>query len=115
MSQTEAFARTLIDAQLKDQDWKISDSINVRYEYTLPDGDRADYMLCGREGRGLATVEAKREGINAADARERGRHNAEQAGVPFVFLTNGKEILFWDWQREAFKCRRAQILCWAAP
>jgi type I restriction enzyme R subunit len=101
MPQTEAFARTLIDAQLKDQDWKISDGISVRYEYTLPDCDRADYMLCGREGRGLAIVEAKRKSINAADAREQGRHNAEQAGVPFVFLANGEEILFWDWQREA--------------
>ncbi|MDP2825373.1 MAG: DEAD/DEAH box helicase family protein, partial [Sulfuritalea sp.] len=101
MPQTEAFARTLIDAQLDDQDWKISDGISVRHEYTLPDGDRADYMLCGREGRGLAIVEAKRESIHAADAREQGRHNAEQAGVPFVFLANGKEILFWDWQREA--------------
>lgn len=101
MAQTEAFARTLIDAQLDDQGWKISDGISVRYEYTLPDGDRADYLLCGREGRGLAIVEAKRESINAADAREQGRHNAEQAGVPFVFLANGREILFWDWQREA--------------
>jgi type I restriction enzyme R subunit len=101
MAQTEAFARTLIDAQLDDQGWKISDGISVRYEYTLPDGDRADYMLCGREGYGLAIVEAKRESINAFEAREQGRHNAEQAGVPFVFLANGKEILFWDWQREA--------------
>lgn len=84
MLQTEAFARTLIDAQLKDQDWKISDGISVRYEYTLPDGDRADYMLCGREWRGLAIFEPKRESINAADAIEQGRHNAEQAGVPFV-------------------------------
>ncbi len=101
MPQTEAYARTLIDAQLADQDWKISDGLSVRYEYTLPDGDRADYLLCSREGRGLAIVEAKRESINAADAREQGRHNAEQANVPFVFLANGKEILFWDWQREA--------------
>ena len=50
--QTEAFARTLIDAQLGDQHWQISDGTSVRYEYTLPNGDRADYMLCSREGRG---------------------------------------------------------------
>ena len=99
--QTEAFARTLIDAQLGDQHWQISDGTSVRYEYTLPNGDRADYMLCSREGRGLAIVEAKRESINAADAREQGRRNAEQANVPFVFLSNGNEILFWDWQHEA--------------
>jgi type I restriction enzyme R subunit len=101
MPLTEAFARTLIDAQLADQGWTISDGISIRHECTLADGNRADYLLCSREGRGLAIVEAKRESINAADAREQGRHNAEQAGVPFVFLANGKEILFWDWQREA--------------
>lgn len=76
MPQTEAFARTLIDAQLKDQDWKISDGIGVRYEYTLPDGDRADYMLCGREGRGLAIVEAKRKSINATTAKAQAAFNA---------------------------------------
>lgn len=101
MSLTEAFARTLIDAQLADQGWTISDGISIRHECTLADGNRADYLLCDREGRGLAIVEAKRESINAADAREQGRHNAEQAGVPFVFLANGNEILFWDWPREA--------------
>lgn len=101
MPPTEAYARTLIDAQLGDQGWKISDGISVRYEYTLADGDRADYMLCSREGRGLAIIEAKRESINAIEAAEQGHHNAEQADVPFVFLTNGREILFWDWRREA--------------
>ena len=90
--QTEAFARTLIDAQLSNQDWQISDGTSVRYEYTLPNGNRADYMLCSREGRGLAIVEAKRESMNAADAREQGRSNAEQAKVPFVFLANGNEV-----------------------
>jgi type I restriction enzyme R subunit len=99
--QTEAFARALIDAQLEDQDWKIRDGVSVRYEYTLADGDRADYLLCSREGRGLAVIEAKRESINAIEAGEQGRHNAEQADVPFVFLANGREILFWDYRREA--------------
>ena len=99
MNSNEAFARTLIDAQLKDQGWN-NDGISIRHEYTI-DANRADYLLCGREGRGLAIVEAKRESINAAEAAEQARHNAEMANVPFVFLANGKEILFWDWQREA--------------
>lgn len=99
MNKNEAFARTLIDAQLKDQGWN-NDGVSIRHEYTI-DANRADYLLCSREGRGLAIVEAKRESINAADANEQGRHNAEMANVPFVFLANGKEILFWDWQREA--------------
>jgi hypothetical protein len=50
--QTEAFARTLIDAKLGDQHWQISDGTSVRYEYTLTNDDRADYMLGSREGRG---------------------------------------------------------------
>ena len=79
--QTEAFARAVIDAQLEDQGWKIRDGVSVRYEYTLADGDRADYLLCSREGRGLAVIEAKRESINAIEAAEQGRHNAEQADV----------------------------------
>jgi type I restriction enzyme R subunit len=99
MNKNEAFARTLIDAQLKDQGWK-NDGVSIRYEYTI-DANRADYLLCSREGRGLAIVEAKRESINASEASEQARHNAEMANVPFVFLANGKEILFWDWQREA--------------
>ena len=84
MPQTEAFTRTIIDAQLKEQDWKVIDGISVRYEYTLPDGDRADYMLCGREVRGLTIVESKHESLNAAGAREQGRNNATQAGMLFV-------------------------------
>ena len=71
--QTEAFARTLTDAQLNNQHWQISAGTSARYEYMLPNGDRADYMLSRREGRELAIVEAKRERINAADAREQGR------------------------------------------
>ncbi len=99
MNKNEAFARTLIDAQLEEQGWK-NDGVSIRYEYTM-DANRADYLLCSREGRGLAIVEAKRESINAAEAAEQARHNAELANVPFVFLANGREILFWDWQREA--------------
>ena len=66
MNKNEAFARTLIDAQLKDQGWN-NDGVSIRHEYTI-DANRADYLLCSREGRGLAIVEAKRESINAADA-----------------------------------------------
>ena len=42
----EAFSRVLIDAQLADQGWSPQDQNSVRYEYVLPDGTRADYVLC---------------------------------------------------------------------
>ena len=58
MPTTEAFSRAVIDAQLNDQGWSVSDGRSVRFECTLPDGKRADYLLCDRNGRGLAVMEA---------------------------------------------------------
>ena len=64
----EAFSRVKIDAQLKDQGWETQNPNAVRFEYPLADGTRADYVLCDRNGRSLAVVEAKRSAINPADA-----------------------------------------------
>ena len=100
-AQTEAFSRALIDAQLEDAGWKVRDGVSVRFEHTLPDGSRADYLLCDRDGRGLAVVEAKRTSIHAPTAAEQAKHYAELADVPFVFLANGREVWFWDWRCEA--------------
>ncbi len=47
----EAFSRVVTDAQLADQGWHMQDQNSVRYEYVLPDGTRADYVLCARHGR----------------------------------------------------------------
>ncbi|NLG60560.1 MAG: DEAD/DEAH box helicase family protein, partial [Gammaproteobacteria bacterium] len=101
MARNEAFSRTLIDAQLGDAGWKISDGVSVHYEYPLSDGTRADYLLCDRNGRGLAVVEAKRQSTHVATAAEQAKRYAELADVPFIFLANGREVWFWDWRREA--------------
>jgi len=101
MASNEAFSRTLIDAQLGDAGWKISDGISTHFEYPLSDGTKADYLLCDRNGRGLAVVEAKRSSIHAPTAADQARHYAELADVPFIFLANGREIWFWDWRNEA--------------
>jgi len=68
----------------------------------MPDSTRADYVLCDRNGRSLAVIEAKRYSVNPADATEQAKGYARHLNVPYVFLTNGSEVLFWDWQREAF-------------
>lgn len=101
MARNEAFSRTLIDAQLGDAGWKISDGVSVHYEYPLSDGTRADYLLCDRNGRGLAVVEAKRQSTHVATAAEQAKRYAELADVPFIFLANGREVWFRDWRREA--------------
>jgi type I restriction enzyme R subunit len=49
----------------------------------------------------MAVIEAKRSTLNPADAAAQGRAYAEQLVVPFVFLSNGKEIRFWDFRTEA--------------
>lgn len=101
MPTTEAFSCAVIDAQLKDQGWNLTDGRSVRFEHALPGGKRADYLLCDRNGRGLAVIEAKRSRIDAADAADQALHYARLAKVPYVFLANGQEIRFWDWQAEA--------------
>ena len=99
----EAFSRVHIDAQLTDVGWSLTDGISVRYEYPLPDGTRADYVLCDRHGRIMAVVEAKRASKNPQEAATQGRTYAEQLhDVPYVFLANGREILFWDYKAEAY-------------
>lgn len=89
MATNEAFSRTLIDAQLGDAGWKISDGVSTHFEYSLSDGAKADYLLCDRNGRGLAVVEAKRSSVHARAAADQARHYAELVDVPFIFLGNG--------------------------
>ncbi len=99
----EAFSRVVIDAQLRDVGWSLTDGASVRYEYQLPDKSFADYVLCDRHGRAMAVVEAKRAAKNLQEAAAQGKKYAEQLNdVPYVFLANGDEILFWDYVNESY-------------
>jgi type I restriction enzyme R subunit len=98
----EAFSRVHIDARLRDQGWEITNTNAVRFEYVLPDRTKADYVLCDRNGRSLAVVEAKKAAINPAEAEAQAKAYAAQLQVPYIFLANGHEIRFWEWQTEAF-------------
>jgi len=101
MTTNEAFSRIKIDAQLKDVGWGLSDGRSVKYEYALPDKTKADYVLCNRHGHSLAVVEAKRASINPVEAEGQALSYAKQLGVPFIFLANGNEVWFWEWEKEA--------------
>jgi len=98
----EAFSRVKIDALLAAQGWQVQDNNAVRFEVVLGDGSRADYVLCDRHGRSLAVIEAKRFSVSPGDAAAQARSYAQLLGVPFVFLSNGAEIQFWEWEREAY-------------
>ena len=98
---TEAFARVKIDALLKDAGWNLTDGSSVLFERALPDRTQADYVLCDRQGRPMAALEAKRASIDPIAAQDQGRHYAERLGVPFVFLSNGEEVRFLDRETDA--------------
>jgi type I restriction enzyme R subunit len=101
-STNEAFSRVKIDAQLRDQGWAVENPNAIRYEYVLPDGTKADYVLNDRHGRALAVLEAKRTSVSLADGEAQAVGYAKQLKVPFVFLANGEEVRVWEWEREAF-------------
>lgn len=100
-NKTEAFARVKIDALLKDAGWSLTDGSSVLFEHALPDGTQADYVLCDRQGRPMAALEAKRASIDPIAAQDQGRHYAEQLNVPFVYLSNGEEVRFLDRETDA--------------
>lgn len=119
----ETDARILIDDQLRAAGWDPADKSHVLTEVKVPrghfvaepeaqpamlstsDGDaiptgRADYVLLDQRGRPLAIIEAKKQAIQPYTAKQQALPYAKQIGAPFIFLTNGELIYFWDYQND---------------
>lgn len=111
----EASTRTeLIDTQLARAGWSRNRRTLIEeflLQATEPESaygneQFADYVLLGSDGKPIAVVEAKR---SARDELAGKRQAADYADAikakfgddPFIFLTNGKEIQFWDRKRYA--------------
>jgi type I restriction enzyme R subunit len=60
-----------------------------------PDGF-VDYVLLNIDGRAVAVVEAKKEGIDPLTAKEQARAYAESLGVSHIFLSNGLVHYYWN-------------------
>lgn len=104
----------LVDAQLAHAGWnKLRRSLIEEFVLTAQENEAGynaqqfvDYVLLGSDGKPLAVVEAKR---TSRDELAGKRQAADYADVikakfgqdPFIFLTNGKEIQFWDRERYA--------------
>ena len=100
----------LIDTQLARAGWSksrrnlVEEVVLVATEPTSAwdHGNQfADYVLLGTDNKPIAVVEAKRSSRDELAGKRQAADyaNAIQAkfGVdPFIFLTNGKEIQFWD-------------------
>lgn len=66
----------------------------------------ADYVLLGSDGKPIALVEAKRSSRDELSGKRQAGDYADVIKAkfdldPFIFLTNGKEIQFWDRERYA--------------
>lgn len=102
----------LIDNELKQCGWDIKDITKVveEYEIELDDDlpqffDRTrryvDYVLLNKSGHIIAIVEAKRENKSVGSAKTQAEYYVRriknvQGFAPFVYITNGLEIEFWD-------------------
>lgn len=112
---SEADARIVIDDLLRAAGWDPADKSQVRTEVvvkapatggategvsTEADGGRVDYVLYSQGGRALAIIEAKKQAIHPYVAKQQALPYAKQLEAPFIFLTNGELIYFWDYQND---------------
>ena len=102
----------LIDNELIKCGWDINDIAKVIQEYEIElDNDLpnffdvskrfVDYVLLNKTGKVIAIVEAKRDSKAVESATTQAGYYARrikntQGFAPFVYITNGLEIEFWD-------------------
>jgi len=102
----------LIDDELIECGWNIEDITKVIQEYEItfeedlpPFFDRTkrfiDYALLNKSGQIIAIVEAKRESKSVGSAKTQAEYYARrikntQGFAPFIYITNGHDIEFWD-------------------
>ncbi len=92
----ETDVRIIVDRLLREATWDIEDKNQVTTEEATKDG-RADYLLLDSRGRPLAVVETKRFTTDPYTAKEQAENYAKELQAPFVFLSNGEDIYFWDY------------------
>jgi type I restriction enzyme R subunit len=115
---SEADARILIDALLRQAGWDPADKSQVRTEVSVSgaepmhdapagatlaeqeDSRRTDYVLLASNGRPLAVVEAKRARIDPYTAKQQILPQAKYIKAPFIFLSNGELTYFWDYKND---------------
>lgn len=98
---------SLIDPFLKKAGWDVKDRTLVGLEIPVDGYDAepwngiTDYILKEPSGDIIAVVEAKKQSRSPRDADEQLRHYVteiakRQAFAPFGFMTNGRDIWFWE-------------------
>ena len=95
---SEADARIIVDRLLREAGWDIEDKNQVTTEESIKDG-RADYLLLDSRSRPLAVVETKRFSKDPYIAKEQAENYAKELLAPFIFLSNGQDTYFWDYEK----------------
>jgi len=125
MNTSEQDARIKINELLKNSNWDLNDKFQVRTEviisypdsvnekyhtenekyqtdsqYMITDNSKtgfADYVLYNSSGKPLAVIEAKKEAFEPYRAKQQVLPYAKSIDAPFIYLTNGDVIYFWDY------------------
>lgn len=109
----ETDARIVIDELLRHAGWNPADKSQIRTEEYVatvaesesayadePGNGRADYVMLDTNGRPLAIIEAKRSATHPYSAKQQALPYAKSIKAPFIFLTNGELIYFWDYTND---------------
>lgn len=107
-SPKETNSRIVIDDLLHNAGWDPTDKSQVLTEFLVRSphigsdarSGRADYVLLDQQGRPLAVIEAKKQAIHPYTAKQQALPYAERLRAPFIFLTNGELIYFWDYSND---------------
>lgn len=128
MSSEKEIRAQLIDEKLREAGWSAENG-NLKPEYYLPEPPShlvkekqsgyvtppiphknfADYAMLDKNKQPIAILEAKNDGRSPLDGREQVAEYADRifestGKQPFIFLSNGEEIYFWD--REQYPPRK---------
>ncbi len=118
---SEADARINIDQLLREAGWDPADKQQVRTEVPISIASdvrdaagkvitpstlsgviappkKADYVLHASDGKPLAVIEAKKNAIDPYRAKNQALPYAKSMDAPFIFLSNGSAIYYWDYQ-----------------
>ncbi len=80
---------------LENMGWNTADTSQVARKVKV-NGREADLVLYDNKREPLAVIELKRDEIDPYTAKLQAKEYASKLGAPFVFLTNGEEIFFWE-------------------
>lgn len=92
----EENAKTLIDEQLRELGWNLTNFNEITKEYPLPNGQRADYVIL-YDNKPIAIIEAKKQGVDLASAIIQAKNyakvlNNHSASVILIFASDGENI-----------------------